>query len=424
MAYLPSVILVLLAVTSIWVSSRMFGHPISPFSVFYGVWFITLALFFLRLVEYTPVRAQAWRLVVLNLASFGFGWMLAYLFQGSGVSRWRSQLAVENISPERLRKIIFLFFLLGMIGLADFLWQVQRTIGLATFWESPHEIRWEMRLGGVLAELFQLFTWLNVANVVLGVFYLAVLKGDRRRYILTIVAASAFATLLVTDRSRFFCAALWTGFLLAHARNWKARRILTVGLVVALILMVQFFAVGAWIGKVAENNPELLATATVSEPYFAFLEPYIYLTGSFPALQAYIDSAPESTAGSMTFYPSFKVKRMVDPSVKLPIYVPEPFSVPLEFNTFTWLHPFYSDFGFAGVVLGPWTIGVIAGLVYFQMRRSCSFNGLYINRLICYGLALSFIGNQLTQGPVWYFLALGIPISRYITRPVPALAQG
>jgi hypothetical protein len=114
---------------------------------------------------------------------------------------------------------------------------------------------------------------------------------------------------------------------------------------------------------------------------------------------------------------------MVDPTVRLPLYVVEPFSIPIEFNTFTWLHPFYSDFGFAGVLLGPWAVGLIAGLVYFQMRGSFSFNSLYVNGLICYGLTLTFIGNQLTQGPVWYFLAIGIPIARYVTVPVPSPAQ-
>jgi oligosaccharide repeat unit polymerase len=422
--YLPSLFLFGLIAGVLFLSSRYFGHLLSPFSVFYGIWFFALGLYHLRWVEYIPVRSYTWTLITVNLGMFGFGWLLAYLSCDLASARRRTEFSTRSVSAEHLRKVIFLFFLLGMIGLADFLWQVQRTIGLATYWESPQEIRWEMRLGGVLAERLQAFIWLNVANVVLGVFYLTILKGNRRRSIWTIVAVSAFATFLVTDRSRFFCAALWTGYLLAHARNWRTRQTLTAGLVIALILMLQFFGVGTWIGKVAVNNPELLGAATVEEGYFALLSPYTYLTGGFPALQAYIDSAPVGTAGAMTFHMVFKVMRVVDPTVKLPTYIPEPYSIPIEFNTFTWLHPFYSDFGFAGVMLGPWVVGLLAGLVYFRMRRSCSFNTLYVNGLICYGLTLSFIGNQLTQGPVWYFLAIGIPISRYVTRRAPVLAQG
>src|SRR6266581_9003542 len=125
LSHVPSLILLTLALTSVWVSSRMFGHPISPFSIFYGVWFFTLALFFLRWVEYTPVRAQAWRLIVLNLVSFGFGWMLAYLFQRPAMSNWKTEVATERVSPERLRKVIYVSFALGMVGLAEFLRNVQ-----------------------------------------------------------------------------------------------------------------------------------------------------------------------------------------------------------------------------------------------------------------------------------------------------------
>ncbi len=167
MSYLPSVILVLLAVAGVWVSSRMFGHPISPFSVFYGVWFFTLALFFLRLVEYTPVRAQAWRLIVLNLVSFGFGWMLAYLFQRPDMSNGKLELATERVSPERLRKVIYVSFALGMVGLAEFLRNVQGVLGLATYLTAPNEIREAMATGGGLDTEVQPLNWLNVLTVVI-----------------------------------------------------------------------------------------------------------------------------------------------------------------------------------------------------------------------------------------------------------------
>ncbi len=421
--YFPSLILFGLAVGAFFLSSRYFGHLLSPFSLFYGIWFFTLGLYFLQWVKYTPVRSYAWTLIAANLGMFGFGWLFAYLSSAPGSARRGLEFSIQSVSAERLRKVIVLFFVFGMIGLADFLWQVQRTIGLVTYWDSPHEIHWEMRPGGVLTERFQLFTWLNVACVVLGMFYLTILKEKPRKHIWLAVTLSMFATVLVTDRGRFFCTALWTGYVIAHARNWQARKVLTVGSVAGLFLALQFFAVAAWIGKVAINNPELLAAATVNESYFVVLSPYTYLTGSFPALQAYIDSAPERTGGAMTFHPVFKLSHMVDPTIKIPEYVPDPFSIPVEFNTFTWLHPFYSDFGFTGVLLGPWVVGLLSGLLYFQMRRSCSFYNLYVNGLICYGLTLSFYGNLLTQGPVWYFLVLGIPIAKYVTRRVPVMVE-
>jgi oligosaccharide repeat unit polymerase len=401
----------------------MFGNSISPFSIFYGVWFFTLGLLFLGWLEYSPVRTQAWQLIFLNLISFGFGWIFAYMFQRPINRGGEDVAAVLEISAVRLRKVIFVSFALGMVGLADFLRRIQGSLGLLTYLEAPHEIRDAMAIGGGLDEGIKPFNWLNVMTVVLCALYLSTARGERRRAIWVMLVTSTVATLFMEDRTRFFFALLWTGYVVAQVRQWTKRRLVTIGLVLVAVLMAQFFIVAAWLGKVALNNPVLLQSATVNENLFPLLTPYSYLTGSYPALQAYLDTRPSNTAGAMTLYPAFKVLRMFNPTLKAPQIVAEPVAIPSEFNTFTWLHQFYTDFGVAGVILGPLGVGFLSGLMYFHMIRKKSFYSLYANGLISFGLTLSFMVNHLTQGPVWYFLAVGIPISWYVRYRRPAKAE-
>jgi oligosaccharide repeat unit polymerase len=167
-----------------------------------------------------------------------------------------------------------------------------------------------------------------------------------------------------------------------------------------------------------------MEAANVSEPFLPLLAPYIYLTGSYPGLQAYLDTRPESTAGAMTFYPAFKTLRVVNPSLKAPQIIAEPVAIPSEINTFTWLHQFYTDFGVAGVIFGPLIVAFLSGLIFFRMLGTKSFYSLYANGLISFALTMSFMVNHITQGPLWYLLAIGFPIARYVTRPVPPLVQG
>jgi oligosaccharide repeat unit polymerase len=303
-----------------------------------------------------------------------------------------------------------------MIGLADFLRRIQGILGLSTYLQAPHEIREAMALGAGLDEGIKPFNWLNVMTIVLCAFYLRVERSGRHRLVWTILLISVVATLFMEDRTRFFFALLWAGYVLAQMGRWSKRRLLASGLILAVVLAVQFFAVAAWLGKVAFNNPRLLAAANVSEELFPLLTPYTYLTGNYPALQAYLDTRPESTAGAMTFYPAFKVLRLVNPALKAPQIVAEPVVIPSEFNTFTWLHQFYTDFGIAGVILGPMGVAFLSALIYFHMLRTKSFYSLYTNGLISFGLTLSFMVNHLTQGPVWYFLAVGIPLAKYLQR--------
>jgi len=310
-----------------------------------------------------------------------------------------------------------------MLGLAEFLRNVQGLLGLATYLVAPHEIRQAMAIGGGLDEGIKPFNWLNVLTVVLCVFYLRFVQNDRRRLVWTILIASIVATLFMEDRTRFFFALLWSAYVTAHLRSLNGRRLLAVGMVLVIVLAVQFFVVANWLGKIADNNPVLLEAANVSEPYVPLLTPYLYVTGSYPALQTYLDTQPESTAGAMTFYPAFKVLRLIDPSLKVPLIVADPVAIPSEFNTFTWLHQFYTDFGVAGVIVGPFGVAFLSGLVYFHMLGTKGFYSLYANGLISFGLTLSFLVNHLTQGPVWYLLAVGFPIAWYVAKPVPALAQ-
>jgi oligosaccharide repeat unit polymerase len=362
-------------------------------------------------------------LIALNLIGFGFGWMLAYLFQRPGMSNWETGLPAERDSPERLRKVIYLSFALGMVGLAAFLRNVQGVLGLATYLTAPNEIREAMDMGGGLDTEIQPLNWLNVLTVVLCAYYLRATRGERRKSMWAILLISIISSLFMEDRVRFFFAVLWSAYMLAPARGWNGRKLLATGLLVTVVLALQFFFVAALLGKIAGNYPVVLESASVSEEFFPLLTPYTSLTGGYPALQAYLDTQPVTTYGAMTFYPAHKVLKLLNPSLKPLPAVPAPVGIPFEFNAFPWLYEFYTDFGVAGVTLGPLCVAFVSGLIYLHMLRSRSFYSVYANGLLSFCLTFSFYGNHLTRGPVWYLLAVGIPIARYITRPVPVLAQ-
>lgn len=404
-----------LAALVVWISDRCFAHPVSPFSVYYAAWSASLALYGAGWIAYTPVRSSTWWLIALSLAAFGVGWSIPYLaWDARGVHN-AAELC-RGISEERLFQAIRFCFLLGAIGLAVFLYSVHSTLGLVTYMEAPHEIRQAMAAGGAVSEGIKPFNWLNVSNVVLASLYLFAL-GGRRRFVWFVLVFSVAAVLLMEDRTRFFYATLWAGFLLCYSMKLQVKKI-AVGLgIVAVLLLAQFLAVAAWLGKVAENSPVLVESAHASSATLALLPPYMYATDSIPALQAYLDTAPRSTHGAMTFYPVFKLLKLVDPTLEPPAIVAEFVSVPFEANTFTWLHQFYTDFGVAGVLIGPLLVGLLAAALYFHMLRTRSFYSTYATALICFCLTLSIMVNHLTQGPAWFFLAIGAVIALYIRAP-------
>ena len=409
-----------LAALAAWISGRCFAHPVSPFSVYYVSWFASLALYGAGWIAYTPVRASTWMLIALSLAAFGAGWSIPYLAWDRRGVRNPAELC-RGISEARLYQAIRFCFVLGAIGLAVFLHSVHSTLGLAAYLEAPHEIRQAMAAGGQVSEGIKPFNWLNVSNVVLASLYLFAMGGRRRRTVWFVLVFSIAAVLLMEDRTRFFYATLWAGFLLCHSMKLQVKKIAAGLGIVAVLLLAQFLAVAAWLGKVAENSPVLVESAHASSATLVLLPPYMYATASFPALQAYLDSAPRLTHGAMTFYPVFKLLNLVDPTLEPPAIVAEFVSVPFEANTFTWLHQFYTDFGVAGVLLGPLVAGLLASGLYFHMLRTRRFYSTYATALLCFCLTLSIMVNHLTQGPAWFFLAIGAVIAAYIQAPHEAL---
>jgi oligosaccharide repeat unit polymerase len=405
-----------LAALAVWISCRRFAHPVSPFSVYYVAWFSSLALYGAGWIAYTPVRASTWMLIAVSLAAFGVGWWIPYLAWDS-----RNLGSIDDlrrgISEEKLYLAIRVCFVLGAIGLAVFLHSVQASLGLAAYIEAPHEIRQAMSAGGEVSEGIKPFNWLNVSNVVLASLYLFALRGRKRRQVWIMLGFSLAAVLLMEDRTRFFYATLWTGFILSYSMKLQVRKILAGLAIFSAVLLAQFIAVAAWLGKVAENSPVLMDSAHAGNTMLALLPPYMYATSSFPALQAYLDQAPRATHGAMTFYPVFKLLNLVDPTMEPPAIVAEFVSIPFEANTFTWLHQFYTDFGFAGVLIGPLLAGLLASAMYFHMLRTRSFYSTYATALFCFCLSLSIMVNHLTQGPAWFFLAIGLAIAVYVRTP-------
>ena len=381
---------------AVWISAKFFRHPLSPFGVFYGIWFAALALYNMNWIAYTPVRRPAWVLIGLNLAAFGIGWIIPYLgwnprdFQNSDVMR-------HQVSADRLLKVIGICFVLGVIGLAAFFYAIHSTLGLDIYINNPPLIRAEMAAGGSITEGIKPFNWLNVTNVALTSIYLFVLRGPRRRLVWPVLVFSLVAALAMEDRMRFFYATVWTGFILLHSIKVSAKQIVVGVTLGIMVLLAEFIAMATFMGKVAENNAVLMQSASIQDAALILLPPYMYATESFPALQAYMDTGPKSTHGSMTFYPIFKLLNLVDPTIEPPLIVAEFVSIPIEANTFTWLQQFYDDFGIVGVLIGPWVVGVVSSAVYFRMLRTREVHKHYV--MDCFFFVYcSIISHDFTQG--------------------------
>jgi oligosaccharide repeat unit polymerase len=111
---------------------------------------------------------------------------------------------------------------------------------------------------------------------------------------------------------------------------------------------------------------------------------YHYIVAPLPAFQAMErNTAPFEDNGSLTFGAAARVLHELAPSfVKYPDYVQPDVLVPLPVNVYTYLGSFLLDFGIAGVVLIPLSMGAITTAVYSRMRRQPTGLRVYISGLL------------------------------------------
>jgi oligosaccharide repeat unit polymerase len=408
------------AVAAVLISSRYFRNPFSPFSVFYCIWFISIAAYHMNWIAYVPVRRSGWDVITISMITFAMGWLIPYLAWNPKSFTSTDEIP-QNVSAERLFIAIGVCFVLGAIAFVTFLYQVHTQLGIASFVVAPSEIRESMSTKGGLVEPLKPLSWLNVANLALCTYYLFGVKGPRKRWVWVVLILSSLELPLLQDRIHFFFGAVWAGSVLLYSVRVTFRRLFAVAAIGVALLLAQFFAIAYWLGKVAENNPILMDVANVAESQVLLLAPYMYLTVSLPALQVHLDSNPRPTYGAMTFYPLFQVVNKVDPTLEPPPVVSDFVAVPSPANTFTWLQQFYDDFGIAGVWIGPWVIGLLTSFSYFQALSSRDVFSTLMSGVFSFCLALSIYGNHFTQGPAWYFLIVCFLIDRFVrTQRSPA----
>jgi len=411
-----SLTLLILALGGLLVSKRLLGDYFSPPAIYTFFWAFSLGMLELDLVAYDTLRPRVWAVIGTSYAAFmlGCGVVLAYGLCRPGWLNARPRL--DHIDRTRLERVLLALFVLGVAGFAVQVFHLQSAIGLETFVTDPRAAR----EGHSNVKYLGFFNILNVFNFVLGAAYLALYKKPRA-WVLLIVAWAVLTTFLTTDRTRFFYMVIWGFYVLVYLQR-RVRlgpRIIAAAVVTATVLMVFFLLIARVYKKEAfDDNMEFV---NVSSTYAPMIDPYIYLTGSFPVLQAFLEDSHEHTGGKLTFSPIVKLIEVVYPELERESFVGKFYRVPIELNACTYLEPFYKDFGFLGTALVPLALGVICMWSYLVMRQRKTLFTVIFVALLSFCVTISIFVSHFTQIATWYFIGVAYLVHRYCrtTEPRP-----
>ena len=433
-----SLALVLVSLAAIPVSRRRTGDFFSPASLVIVIWFTTLSLYLLGLFPYAPLSERAVLLIFLSLAA-----LLGGLWAGHWLvwRRGRDQGQASALPSVRAAEIwLTAYSIIGIVGFAWYVRDVVHYLGWRAF-ASGASIRWALADKTIPSEYLFPELFCIIAPLVAFAF---VICGVRLRLRLWVAPLLCVAMLwLTTDRTQFFTLVLtatWMSFLRLGPALTTRRVVRTLALV-GVILVSNFWAVGAWLGKTPENLGVALQFPHRGEPALSldmlpqakrgesksgvhhvpssrfdrvlqkFSTLYLYATGSYAAFSVLVDEPPDGTGGAHTFYPILRALDRVHlfPGT-LPAAIP-PYRVitdedaprKIEYNAYTYLYYPYNDLGDAGVALVPLMIGVLCGALYAWLRRRrASPLALVWMAQVYLALMLSMFVSKFNNTASWY----------------------
>ena len=143
-----------------------------------------------------------------------------------------------------------------------------------------------------------------------------------------------------------------------------------------------------------ENYSYVIARMRFPKTYAIFSEPYMYIVMNLENFARSVDRWTSFTYGYFTFDFLMAMTGLKHPLAKEYDLVERPFLIS-GYNTFSFLMPFYQDFGILGVAFIPLCIGICVGYIYHSMRRHPTIGNITLYSFAAYFLLISFFNHAL-----------------------------
>jgi oligosaccharide repeat unit polymerase len=380
---MPPLLLASMGLVGVIGGRLLFGRWFNHLSLYSLIWGTGLALFELRLIDYTPLEAEVWMLIGYSWIAFAAGavtLILARVAVGASLGTHATALPAQYAVWER-RFFAIAIMVISSIALATV---VQHWLVLLKMFGS---------IVGILANGYKIYR-LRIENQIPGLVpyfdslaltaaYLAGLYTARTRKI-KLLALFPLIVIVLADiaflgRARMFIAGILfaSAYFLAGIKSepqkqfqsiGKGRRLLMLGLVLTM-----FLAAAEYVRTFRGAFEGFYGTTKELRQFerSAFLTPslYLYLSSHPGVFNAYWKAGGEHPfPGSNTFAPVFRILARLGLADNVSYYT-KFYNIPISTNTGTYLRELHADFGIAGILAMPYVLGFLCTALWLRIRN-------------------------------------------------------
>lgn len=419
-------LVLLIGTLSILLSKKILGKWFNHLSLYSAIWMTMIYLYELKLIRFAPLSAQTWIIIAASFISFILG-IVTILTARSAVGKnnyafLKNQVSLSFFedSGKLVKHIIYVLSLIGLFA------AIQHWYVLLVKWGSIENVLlhsyaiYTSRLTGTEPEGIVPYLWLASYFAVFFAGIYTAYKGK-----ITFVSVLPLIGIVIKESARLTRSGILFGLFyfvisfllyrhLINKSNLNAFRMSKYKTIIVTILTIILMVTGAALVKVIRNPVENIRGATRELKELednALISPsiYFYASSQVGVLNKYLEKEEEIVPiGNSTFFPIYRFLSKFD-FVSKPRVQHRGYFIPNWSNTATFLRDIHADFGYTGLFLFPFLLGIATTYFWFRFYQSGSLISLLFLTHSYLIIAMSFFVLA-TRFPAWFYGLLFIPV--------------
>jgi len=398
-----SVITIIISIASILLGKALFGKWFNHILLYVAAWAPIIVLFQLKLIRYQDIDSNVWYLILFAFLSFLLGSLTIYTSRRlklpeTDISFRENDIWTAN-DQKLLKKLILLFGIIGLAAVLQNWFVLLKEFGSVQSVLLNASLVYRMRIErSIEGQIPYLFTFSYVA-----MFFAAVYSASKNK--ISLLTLLPFVGVILKEVSQSSRAGILNAFFLFLATFFIYRyfyqvkgkvvfsnRKLVLGfVVVALLLYISTTLIRVtritnekFKGATSQLN-EMEANAIISPSL------YLYFSGQIGTLNKVIMYEERSQLfAEKTLTMLYGTIAKFD-LVKRPKDHDKGYFIPVWINTGTYLREIFMDYGFLGIVIVPFILGLLSTLYWYKFFETGSLFNLTILAHLYVIVGFSFV---------------------------------
>lgn len=371
---------------------NLFRRWLNPILIYTVSWMTFIILYEIKLIRFIDIQNSTWVIILVSFSAFLLG-ILSFFSAGKLVPTNNKNNLNPNLNIDEKKIVLFLYIFSAvglLVALQHWMVLINKFGNIITVFLRANLI-YKMRVEGDIKGTIPYLNAFAYAGIFIGGVYTA-LKGK-----ITFKGIFPFIVVILHDMASVGRAGIFMGFVLfvltfffvrqyfsANSPNNKLSRI---NFLVSLIVVVGIFLISTTLIKNYRGTLEKFkaSTSTLNElerTYFISPSLYFYFSSNIGVLNKYFELGGEDKLiGENTFQPVYNLLSKIN-IVPHSGFYPKGYFVPIWSNSATYLRDLHEDFGYLGILIFPYLLGLFVSFFWFQFQRSGSLISLI---LLVYG---------------------------------------